>query len=101
MLLYCISPTIKRVDFSANASRKTKFRFELEENLPTRGQFVNDMKIKVWIDGNFIVSPYSSKTKILEIPLTDLYSGDHSLKIEAKDHSGNTSYFNATFTTSK
>lgn len=96
-----IAPTIKRVDFSANASRKTKFRFELEENLPTRGQFVNDMKIKVWIDGNFIVSPYSSKTKILEIPLTDLYSGDHSLKIEAKDHSGNTSYFNATFTTSK
>ncbi|MBK9581648.1 MAG: hypothetical protein IPO48_07015 [Saprospiraceae bacterium] len=31
-----IAPNNKRVDFSANASRKTKFRFELEENLTTR-----------------------------------------------------------------
>lgn len=96
-----IAPTIRIVNFSPNAGKKPYFRFDVNENLHTKGDYVNDVKIKVFIDGQFVISPYSSKTNILEIPLTDLINGSHYLKIEAIDHSGNVAYFESGFTVRK
>lgn len=93
-----IAPSIRVINFSPNAGKKTHFRFYVKENLNTRGQNVSDVKIKVFIDGLFVISPYSSKTDVLEIPLSHLINGSHYLKIEASDHSGNFAYFESGFT---
>ncbi len=92
-----VAPTIKIVDFNTLAGKKRAFRFMIKDNYSTKGEDAEDIEYKVWIDGVFTISPLSAKSSIVEIPLKDLSDGSHILKIEAKDHSGNISFFNSTF----
>ncbi|KXK37799.1 MAG: M23 family metallopeptidase [Saprospiraceae bacterium] len=92
-----IAPTIRAVKFKSNATIYRTFRFVVNDNLPVKGKHVSGIKIKVWIDGNFVISPYSLKDNVLEIPLSEINSGQHELKIEAIDHSNNKALFQASF----
>lgn len=92
-----IAPSIKSLTFTPNVGKKSEVRFHVKDNLPTKGKMVDDIKIKVWIDGTFIISPYTSKTQILQIPMKDLANGSHDLKIEVQDHAGNMAYFTSGF----
>ncbi|MBK8624235.1 MAG: M23 family metallopeptidase [Saprospiraceae bacterium] len=96
-----IAPTIKSINFTPNVGKKSEIKFHIKDNLPTKGKTVGDIKIKVWIDENFVISPYTSKTQVLQIPVKHLENGGHDLKIEVKDHSGNTAYFSAGFVVKK
>jgi hypothetical protein len=91
------APTIKKVLFSTKASKIRRFRFSVRDNLAIKSRYADDVKIKVWIDGVFMISPYSAKTDILEIPLSGIGSGKHQLKIEVTDHCGNIGTFSSDF----
>lgn len=92
-----IAPTIKQILFSTKANKINTFKFGLRDNLSVKGKYANDIKIKVWIDGIFILTPYNAKSDILEIPLSEIGFGTHQLKIEVTDHSGNVGSFTSEF----
>ncbi len=92
-----VAPTIKSANFRTKAGNLSKFRFELRDNFPVKGRDVNEISYKVLINGKFVISPYSLKSSVLEIPLTHLPAGEHTLEISVKDHSGNTRNFKQNF----
>lgn len=92
-----IPPTIKTINFKKITNKRTKFLFSIRDNLPTKGRDVSELTYKVWIDGMVTISPYSLKSSELEVPVSHLSSGTHTLKIEVKDHSGNKRVFESEF----
>jgi hypothetical protein len=91
------APSIKSVNFTASAHKKDSFNFTIKDNYGTRGDDVDEISYKVWIDGMFVVSPFRQLNSTLTIPIEDVGPGEHTLKIEARDHSGNYSYFDNIF----
>jgi hypothetical protein len=94
------APTIRPGSYTSRVGKKTSFSFTIKDNYPTRGDDVEEISYKVWIDGNFTVSPFRQLNSTLTIPIENLLTGEHTLKIEARDHSGNISYFYSIFTKS-
>lgn len=92
-----IPPSITKLDFAATVVSKKAFRFRITDDLPVSGPDAEDITYKARIDGKFVISPYSSKTNVLVVPLENLSSGSHTLEITARDHSGNVNKFVATF----
>jgi hypothetical protein len=91
------APIIKSVNFTTSAHKKDSFNFTIKDNYGTRGDDVDEISYKVWIDGMFVVSPFRQLNSTLTIPIEDVGPGEHTLKIEARDHSGNYSYFDNIF----
>jgi hypothetical protein len=92
-----IAPSVLPVSFNKKATSVQKFSFEIKDNLETAGS-ARDISYKVWIDNDLIICPYKPLTKILDIPLKDIPSGNHNLKIQVTDHSGNTTIYRNNFT---
>lgn len=93
-----VPPSIKTVSFLAKASKLKRFLFRITDNFPViKNGFTDPIRIKVWIDGQFHISPFDLKTQTLMIPIHEIDSGKHELVIEVKDYSDNTSYFNVQF----
>ncbi len=92
-----VAPTIKNINFKTKAGKISRYKFEIKDNLPVKGKDVNEISHKVWINGAFVIAPFSLKSSILEIPIADLPAGTHELRIEVRDHSRNTAYYKATF----
>jgi len=91
------APSIKPISFSTKATKLKAFSFSIKDNYPTRGDQVDEVKYKVWIDDIFVISPFRAMNHTLTIPLAEIKPGNHILKIEAIDHSGNVSLFNVSF----
>jgi len=91
-----IPPTIIPVDFTAKPTRKKNFVFKVRDDLPSRHP-ASDMEWDVWIDDEWVICPMKSMHHRLEIPLSGLKPGRHTLKIEARDHSGNVALLEKTF----
>ena len=91
-----IAPTVFPVNFNKKAVSSQKFSFEIKDNLETAGS-ASDISYKVWIDNELIICPYKPLTKILDIPLKNIPSGNHNLKIQVTDHSGNTTIYRNNF----
>lgn len=92
-----IGPIIKSINFNKRSGKKTAFRFKLADNMPVRGEDVEPLKYKVYINDKFVISPYHLRTGILEVPLSNLPAGEHLLHITAIDHSNNMSEFRGMF----
>lgn len=92
-----IAPEIRKLDFTTSVLSKKRFRFRVTDDLATSGPDVNDLTYKVWIDGRFVISPYSTKSTVLEVPLEEIGPGLHTLRITATDHSGNKAEFTSEF----
>ncbi len=92
-----IAPDIRSIDFTSKVGKKGKFRFKMSDNMSVRGEDVEQLTYKVWINDIFTISPYSSKTGVLDVPIGDLRAGNHQLRIEVKDHSDNLAIFSAKF----
>jgi len=92
-----LAPDIRSIDFVSKVGKRNKFRFKLNDNMSVRGDYASQLTYKVWINDIFIISPYSTKTGILEVPIGDLFSGTYQLRIEARDHSDNLAIFSAPF----
>jgi hypothetical protein len=92
------APEIRPGKFSTKAHKYSAFTFTIKDNYATRGEYVQNIKYKVWIDGEFVVSPFRMLNHTLTIPLDHVGKGEHVLKIRAFDHSGNESNFESVFT---
>jgi murein DD-endopeptidase MepM/ murein hydrolase activator NlpD len=90
-------PEIRPIRYQKNAYKNNSFQFTIKDNYGTRGEDVQGIKYKVWIDGSFVVSPYKLINHTLTIPLDHVGSGEHVLKIIATDHSGNEGVFEGIF----
>lgn len=91
-----IAPTILPVSFIKKAAGIKRFTFQIKDELEIAGN-AKDITYKVFIDDKLVICPYKSMTKILEVPLKEILSGNHTLKIQATDHSGNTAVYKSSF----
>lgn len=91
------APTIKPISFTPKAGKKSSFTFKISDDLSTKGEYVADISYKVWIDGQFTISPFRELNHTLVVPIQDLSAGTHQLKIEVTDHSGNMAVFDKSF----
>lgn len=92
-----IPPTIEVGSFLSNAKGKPFFRFAIYDNFDTKG-FANDIKYDVFIDGEWVVASLKIVGNILIVPLDDVPSGKHSLRIRVEDHSKNVTTWERSFT---
>ncbi|MEM9545258.1 MAG: peptidoglycan DD-metalloendopeptidase family protein [Bacteroidota bacterium] len=83
-----IPPTIEVGSFLKNAKGKPFFRFAIYDNYDTRG-YARDVKYDVFIDGEWIISSLKALGNVLIVPLDNIHSGEHALKIRVEDHSKN------------
>jgi hypothetical protein len=93
-----VPPTIKSINFTKKAGRKSAYQFKLRDNLTVNGATTREVKYKVWIDDVFVVSPLRKMNNTLTVPIHQLPKGSHRLKIEAWDHSGNKANYESVFT---
>lgn len=93
-----VPPTIKSINFTKKAGRKSAYQFKLRDNLTVNGATTREVKYKVWIDDVFVVSPLRKMNNTLTVPIHQLAKGSHRLKIEAWDHSGNKANYESVFT---
>ena len=91
-----IPPTIEVGSFLKNAVGKPFFRFAIYDNFESKG-YANDLKYDVYIDGKWSLASLKALGNVLIIPLQEIPSGDHSLKIRVEDHSKNTTIWERNF----
>lgn len=92
-----IPPTIEVGSFLRNAKGKPFFRFAIYDNFETKG-FAKDVKYDVFIDGEWVVASLKALGNILIVPLDDIASGNHTIKIRVEDHSKNVNIWERNFT---
>lgn len=92
-----IPPTIEVGSFLKNAKGKPFFRFAIYDNFETRG-FAQDVKYDVFIDGEWVIASLKAIGNVLIIPLDDIPSGEHTLKIRVEDHCKNVNIWERNFT---
>lgn len=83
-----IPPTIEVGSFLKNAKGKPFFRFAIYDNFESRG-YTKDVKYDVFIDGKWVIASLKALGNVLIVPLDDVPSGKHTLKIRVEDHSKN------------
>jgi len=92
-----IPPIIEVGSFLKNAKGKPFFRFAIYDNFDTKG-YAEDLKYDVFIDGQWVVAPLKALGNVLIVPLDDIPSGEHTLKIRLEDHSKNITSWERRFT---
>lgn len=83
-----IPPTIEVGSFLKNAAGKPFFRFAIYDNFECKG-YAEDVKYDVFIDGKWVIASLKAIGNVLIVPLDNLPSGDHTIKIRVEDHSKN------------
>lgn len=91
------APSITPIKYSTRAHKYETFVFTIKDNYATRGEDVEEIEYKVWIDGAYVVSPFRLLNQTLTVPLDNVGQGEHVIKITAVDHSGNESIFESIF----
>ncbi len=92
-----IPPTIEVGSFLKNAKRKPFFRFAIYDNFKTKG-YAQDIKYDVFIDGEWVIASLNAVGNVLIVPLDEVPSGEHTLKIRIEDHSKNVNTWERNFT---
>ncbi|MDF1694359.1 MAG: M23 family metallopeptidase [Saprospiraceae bacterium] len=92
-----IPPTIDVGSFLKNAKGKPFFRFAIYDNYETKG-YAEDIKYDVFIDGEWVIASLKALGNVLIVPLDEIPSGRHTLKIRVEDHSKNINTWERTFT---
>lgn len=78
-------PTIKLLNQSAY-----RLLLSVDDNLATKGEAA-EIKIDVYIDGEWQITPYKAMTRQLRVPLKHLTPGKHQVEIQMVDDRGNES----------
>jgi hypothetical protein len=78
-------PTIELVQQSAS-----QLLLRIDDNLATKGSAA-EVKINVYIDGEWQITPYKVMTRQLRVPLDHLPAGTHQVMIQVTDDRGNES----------
>jgi len=83
-----IPPTIEVGSFLKNAVGKPFFRFAIYDNYECKG-YAEDVKYDVFIDGEWVIASLKAIGNVLIVPLDNIPSGDHTIKIRVEDYSKN------------
>jgi murein DD-endopeptidase MepM/ murein hydrolase activator NlpD len=90
-----IAPVLLPQNFSTSTAA-TAFKFKITDNVQTRYK-ARPFSYNVWLDGVWLACEYKEGSKVLTVPLKDLYTGDHHLRITASDQFDNTSEWQSVF----
>ena len=90
-------PTIEVGSFLKAAKGKPFFRFAIYDNYQTKG-YADDVKYDVFIDGEWVIASLKALGNVWIVPLDDVPSGNHTLKIRVEDHSKNITVWERNFT---
>jgi hypothetical protein len=90
-----IAPVIAPQNFSTNTAA-TSFKIKITDNVQTRYK-AKPFTYSVWLDGTWLACEYKDGSKILTVPLKDLYTGDHYIRITATDQFDNRSEWQSMF----
>ncbi len=91
-----VAPNITPKRFLKKSTAMRFFRFEIKDNFESKGD-AHNLKIEVFIDDHWQITPFKSIDHTLTIPLDEITEGEHFLRISAQDHSGNKSIWESTF----
>jgi len=91
-----IPPSIKSIDFTTKPTKKVSFSFRMKDDITSKGKALS-LEYGVWINDEWVICPYKSMTQKLEIPISNLPKGEHTLVIRAEDHSGNIGEYKGKF----
>jgi len=91
-----IPPIIEVGSFLKNASGKPYFRFAIYDNYESSG-YADDIKYDVYIDGVWTIASLKSLGNVLIVPLDELPSGSHSIKLRVEDAVGNVTLWERDF----
>jgi murein DD-endopeptidase MepM/ murein hydrolase activator NlpD len=91
-----IPPTIDVGSFLSNAVGKRYFRFAIYDNYESAG-YTSDIKYDVYIDGEWIVAPIKALGNVLIVPLDEIPTGSHTIKIRVEDPVGNVTLWEREF----
>ncbi len=92
-----IPPTIEVNSFLKKAKGKPYFRFTIKDNYEVKG-LAQDLKYDVYIDGKWVLAPLKSLKNSLIVPLDDIPSGSHTIKIRVEDDRKNVTTWTRGFT---
>lgn len=90
-----LAPQIRPASFSTK-TKSSEFKFKISDNINNRlkGQA---FKYHVWIDDRWLPCEYKEMHETVYIPIGNLSSGEHYLKISAIDQFGNESFWQSGF----
>jgi len=91
-----IPPTIDVGSFLSKATGKPYFRFAIYDNYESAG-YSDDIKYDVYIDGEWVVASLKALGNVLIVPLDQVKSGNHTLKLRVEDAVGNVSLWERDF----
>ena len=91
-----IPPTVDVGSFLSNAVNKPYFRFAIYDNYESAG-FTSDIKYDVYIDGEWILASLKALGNVLIVPLDEIQSGSHTIKIRVEDAVGNVTLWERDF----
>ncbi|MEE9439677.1 MAG: M23 family metallopeptidase [Saprospiraceae bacterium] len=91
-----IPPIIDVKSFLSKAKSKPFFRFEIRDNVEAKG-FAKDIIYDVYIDGEWVIAPLKALDNTLIVPLHNIKSGNHHIKIRVEDHSHNVTIWERDF----
>ena len=91
-----IPPTLEVGSFLKNAVGKPFFRFAIKDNYEVRG-YASDVRYDVFIDGKWVIASLKALGNVMIVPLTEVPSGEHTIKIKLEDDVGNVSVWEREF----
>ena len=97
VLIDTIPPTIEVGSFLKNAKGKPFFRFAIYDNYEAKG-YADDIKYDVFIDGEWVIASMKAIGNVVIVPLDNIPSGDHTIKLRVEDHSRNVKTWERSFT---
>lgn len=97
VLIDTIPPTIEVGSFLKKAKGKPFFRFALYDNYEAKG-YAEDIKYDVFIDGEWVIASMKAIGNVVIVPLDNIPSGNHTIKLRVEDHSRNVATWERNFT---
>lgn len=91
-----IPPTIEVGSFLKNAVGKPYFRFAIYDNYTASG-YAEDIKYDVHIDGEWQVASLKALGNVLIVPLDQIPSGNHTIRLRVEDAVGNVNLWEREF----
>ena len=88
LMIDTVAPRISPTVFYAKATKAKEFKFTITDNFAT-SRHIEPLQVEAYINDQWVLAAYNSKTKLLTIPLDQVKPGNHRIRIKATDWNGN------------
>lgn len=96
IMIDTIPPSIKTSQFYSEVRKQREFRFVITDNF-TKSRHVDDLTVEAFINNEWILGSYDTRTKVFVLPIQQVPPGSHTLTIKAKDTLGNLKVWEQSF----